>query len=77
MMMEQFKAMQAAQLENLKQMKDKGMPEEMLQELENNLHQQGKFNAKMKHWVERASQADIQYVKENMTWLMSIMSQQE
>jgi len=77
MMMEQLKAMQSAQLENLKQMKDKGMPEEMLKELEKNLREQNLYNDKLKHWVKSASQADIQFIKDNMTWLMSIMPQQE
>ncbi|MEW6983791.1 hypothetical protein AAD001_14150 [Colwelliaceae bacterium 6471] len=77
MMAEQLKAMNAAQLEHIAKMKSKGLPESVVAEMEAQLAQTKVYNERMNEAVKSASTADIQFVKDNLDWVMSLMQEVE
>lgn len=59
----------------IEKMKQQGAPVEVIAELEDGLNKQMEQMAKMKKTAKKASPADIQFIKENMSWIMSQMPQ--
>lgn len=59
----------------IEKMKKQGAPKEVVDELESNVNQQIKRMTMMKKSAEKASPEDVKFIKENMSWLMSKMPQ--
>lgn len=57
----------------IEKMKKQGSPVEVIAELEDGLNKQMQQMATMKKTAKNASPADIQFIKENMSWIMSQM----
>lgn len=62
---------------NIKEMKQNGAPKEVISDMENQLQQMKKQKKEMRLAMNSASKDDIQFVNDNLTWLMSIMPDKE